>query len=52
MLQVPYVIVKSVFLLSLDKLYPISHENIALGMSKSGAGEFVTYVCLFVLTHK
>lgn len=52
MLQVLYIIVKSVFLLSLDKLYPISHENIALGMSKSGGGEFVTYVCLFVLALK
>ena len=52
MLQVPYVIMKSVFPLSVDKLYRISLEKIALGMSKSMAGEFVTYVCLFVLIHK
>lgn len=44
MLQVPYVIVKSVFPLSLDKLYSISLEKIALGAIKSVAGEFVTYI--------
>lgn len=52
MLQVPYVTVKSIFSLGLDKLYPISLEKIVLGMNKSLAGEFITYVCLFVLTHK
>lgn len=52
MLQVPYVIANSVFPLSLDKLYPISLERIALPISKSVAGKFVTYTCLFVLIHK